>query len=430
MTRREFLAASATLTAASAQEPSADIVNLRIAPITLDIGRKRTIKTLAYNGQVPGPVFRWKENQRVTIDVANDTSEPELVHWHGFHIPSVVDGAMEEGTPMIGARATQRYSFTVNPAGTRWYHSHLMGSHNYQRGTYSGQFGLAIIEAAGEPGNYDQDIPLMIHEWEASLSEDEIVYRYQSINGKMLGAGEPVRVKAGQRILFRLVNASATMTHSLALTGHSMNVIALDGNTVPSPGLVRAVELGPGERADCMVEMNNPGVWILGETNDAYRNAGAGIVVEYAAAQGAPRWVPPPPAEWDYTRFGTSSPSSTAPDATVPLQFKSHGDHGWTINGKAWPRTDPLVVKQGARYRLVFDNQSSMAHPVHLHRHRFEITKFGGKPTGGVLKDVVMVPGWKEVEVDLIAANPGPSLFHCHHQFHMDQGFMALMKYS
>jgi FtsP/CotA-like multicopper oxidase with cupredoxin domain len=41
-----------------------------------------------------------------------------------------------------------------------------------------------------------------------------------------------------------------------------------------------------------------------------------------------------------------------------------------------------------------------------------------------------MVPGWKQVEVDLIASNPGPSLFHCHQQLHMDRGFMTLMQYS
>jgi FtsP/CotA-like multicopper oxidase with cupredoxin domain len=87
-------------------------------------------------------------------------------------------------------------------------------------------------------------------------------------------------------------------------------------------------------------------------------------------------------------------------------------------------------VKNGGKYRLIFDNQSSMAHPVHLHRHTFELTKVAGKPTSGVFKDVVVVPGWKEIEVELVAANPGPSLFHCHHQFHMDQGFMALLRYS
>jgi len=67
---------------------------------------------------------------------------------------------------------------------------------------------------------------------------------------------------------------------------------------------------------------------------------------------------------------------------------------------------------------------------VHLHRHRFEIVRVAGQPSSGVLKDVVVVPAWQQVEVDVLAAQPGLSLFHCHQQFHMDMGFMALMHYS
>ena len=71
-----------------------------------------------------------------------------------------------------------------------------------------------------------------------------------------------------------------------------------------------------------------------------------------------------------------------------------------------------------------------MDHPVHLHRHTFEIVRYAGKPVSGVMKDVVLVPARQTVEVDVLANNPGPSLFHCHQQFHMDFGFMALMRYS
>jgi FtsP/CotA-like multicopper oxidase with cupredoxin domain len=67
---------------------------------------------------------------------------------------------------------------------------------------------------------------------------------------------------------------------------------------------------------------------------------------------------------------------------------------------------------------------------VHLHRHTFELTRFDEKLTSGVFKDVVVVPAWKKVEVDFVANNPGLTLFHCHQQFHMDFGFMALMQYS
>ncbi len=428
MTRRDFLASATALTLPSVAAAQ-DVIKLRIAPVTLDIGLKHTVRTIAYNGQVPGPLFRWKEGQNVTIEVTNDSDEADLVHWHGFHIPPEVDGAMEEGTPMVEAHATQRYQFTVTPSGTRWYHSHMGDGHNFRRGTYTGQFGMAIVKGKYEPGAYDQDIPIVLHEWEPSLVGEEPAYKLQTINSKMLGAGEPVKVKTGQKVLFRILNASATLTHRIALAGHTLTVITLDGNAVATPRAVLMVELGPGERADCIVDMKAPGVWIMGETRDAQRLAGMGIVIEYAGATGPARWVRPAVHPWDYTEFGAVR-TVAQPDATVRLEFKSVGEHGWSINGKSWPNTDPIMVKAGGRYRLIFDNQSSMDHPVHLHRHNFELTKVVGKPTGGVFKDVVMVPGWKAVEVELIADHPGPSLFHCHHQFHMDMGFMTLLQYT
>jgi FtsP/CotA-like multicopper oxidase with cupredoxin domain len=309
-----------------------------------------------------------------------------------------------------------------------------MAGHNLNKATYTGLFGLFVVEPRQNPGGYDQDVPVLLHEWLPYMSAEaagDVAYRLYSINGKMLGAGEPVRVRRGQRVLFRIVNASATMAHRLALPGHLFHVTALDGNAVPSPRPMPVVELGPAERVDAVVEMNNPGVWILGEARDAQRSAGMGVVIEYAGAAGPPRWSQPPPVAWDYTAFGSQPGAQPEPDARVPLVFKAvPQSHRWTINGKSYPHTDPIRVTEGRRYRLIFDNQSADPHPVHLHRHTFELVKFDGRATTGILKDVVMVPAWRQVEADLVAANPGPTLFHCHQQFHMDMGFMAMLEYT
>jgi FtsP/CotA-like multicopper oxidase with cupredoxin domain len=68
--------------------------------------------------------------------------------------------------------------------------------------------------------------------------------------------------------------------------------------------------------------------------------------------------------------------------------------------------------------------------PLHLHRHRFEFTNDHGKPTSGILKDVVLLGGFQEAEVDFAADDPGRTLFHCHQQLHMDFGFLALFDYA
>jgi len=91
---------------------------LRIEPCNLEIGPGINIKTVAYNGKVPGPMLRLREGVPVNIDVVNACSNADIVHWHGLAIDSLNDGAMEEGSPMIAAGETHRYTFTPRPAGT------------------------------------------------------------------------------------------------------------------------------------------------------------------------------------------------------------------------------------------------------------------------------------------------------------------------
>jgi FtsP/CotA-like multicopper oxidase with cupredoxin domain len=443
MNRRQFLAAagggislaaSGFAQASGDREQSPADIRLRIQETTVELAPNRLVKTIVYNGQAPGPVLRAREGRPIAVDIVNDTKDSEIVHWHGLHIPSDVDGAHEEGTPHVPAGGQRRYVFTPSPAGTRWYHSHNPAGRNLHHGTYTGQFGMLIVEPPSDPGRYDLEVPLLLHGWDPFFEEDhgsmDVAYKLFSINGKLLGAGEPVRVREGQRVLFRIVNANATISHRLAFPGHQFKVLALDGNPVPAPGAVRVLDLAPGERIDVAVEMGYAGVWILGEVDDKRRAAGMGIVIEYANAAGPPRWAPAPATIWDYTKFGDVRPAAE-PDARVPLVFKElQSSHRWTVNGKSFPKTNPILVKANRRYRLIFDNQSADPHPVHLHRHTFELIRVAGKPTGGIMKDVVVVPAWKEVEVDVTAANPGPTLFHCHQQFHMDSGFMAMMLYT
>jgi FtsP/CotA-like multicopper oxidase with cupredoxin domain len=425
---------------------------LRIEPLTLEIGPGVTIKTLSYNGQVPGPLLRLREGVPITIDVTNASNDPDLVHWHGLAIDSLNDGAMEEGSPMIAAGGTQRYTFTPRPSGTRWYHTHAAAYENLSVGTYTGQFGFLLVEGKEAAVHYDQEINLAIHHWEPSFvpmvemmreqssntpltNGSDVGYKYATINGHMLGGGEPIRVKQGQRVLMRLLNASATENVVLALPGHRFTILAMDGNPVPNPKPVDVLSLAVAERVDAVVEMNSPGVWVLGSNLEKARKMGLGIVVEYADMKGEPVWKDPTPVEWDYSQFANTA-VAPAPDETFVLTFRDIGPkHGtnfdvWTINNKSWPEIGPLIVQQGKRYRMVLRNGSGDQHPIHLHRHTFEITRIGEKHFSGLMKDVINIMPLDTVEVDFVANNPGNTLMHCHQQLHMDYGFMQLIKYS
>jgi FtsP/CotA-like multicopper oxidase with cupredoxin domain len=447
---------------------------IRIGTGLIELAPDLILSTTTYNGQFPGPLLRFKEGRRVVVDVHNNTDTPEQLHWHGQFLPVDVDGASEEGTPYIPAHGMRRIAFTPGPAGLRFYHTHLRAGADLRAGQFNGQVGAVYIEPKHESGAYDREVFLVLKEFEpffsqggdmamdilapgarvkpleeagesamrASLAKGmphgyEVGYRLFSINGRMLGHGEPIRVKPGERVLFHILNGSATEIRSLALPGHTFKVVALDGNPVPTPVEVPVLWIGTAERVSAIVEMKHPGVWVLGDLGDDDRNRGMGIVVEYAGHRGKPRWAAPKPFQWDYTRFGARGGTKAAPDEVIEMTFakRNAADHGfneWTINGVAFSMENmaPMFhLRQGRRYRLRMRNASDDIHPIHLHRHSFELTMIAGKSTTGVIKDVAMLGGYQEMEVDFTADNPGLTLFHCHMQLHMDYGFMALFDY-
>jgi FtsP/CotA-like multicopper oxidase with cupredoxin domain len=445
-TRRQFVTAAGIGAASAlllpAEPETAPDYSIEIASYTLEASPRHRIKTTAYNAQVPGPLFRLKEGQPVTIDITNQTDIAEVLHWHGLFLPPEVDGAMEEGTPMIPPGAKVRYTFTPRPAGFRWYHTHIFAGRDLSKGQYSGQHGFLFIEPRENPARYDQEFFLALHDWNGHFlaSEDgsmEPMYDVPTINGRMLGFGEPLSVKAGQRVLLHIVNSSATEPHWIALAGHQFQVIALDGNPVAQAAMTPMLRLAPAERVSALVKMDNPGRWILGEVRKHVQAAGMGIIVEYANQSGKPEWQQPASLSWDYFRFGAPDPAPSAGSSTVeiPLVFKSKfAGHGnldrWTINGKSFPHTDTIVLRQGQRYRLQFKNESADDHPVHLHRHIFELRHIAGRETHGVFKDTVLVDAHTQTDVEFTADDPGMTLFHCHQQDHMDMGFMMLFRYA
>ena len=423
-----------TLAQQDAERPD---YTLRIAPGLVELSPDHIVSTTLYNGQFPGPLIRIQEGKRFVVDVYNDTDVPELVHWHGQMIPSDVDGASEEGTPFIAPHEMRRIAFTPKPAGFRFVHTHVPAYGDLNRGTYTGQAAPVYIEPAKSPGAYDSEVFLVLKEFEPVFSQGgdmpqhalvgtplpalqqmgnqldqqfrgpkgyEVGSELFSINGKQLGHGEPIRVKPGDRVLFHILNASAGEIRSLALPGHVFHVVALDGNPVPIPADVPVLWLGTAERISAIVDMNHPGVWVMGDLAEDDRKHGMGIVVEYAGRSGKPQWAKPAPFRWDYTHFGQPGGQPAKPDETIEITVVKHNaeDHGfnrWLLNGESFSMQTmkpTYSVQQGKRYRLRFHNASDDIHPLHLHRHSFELVHIGGKPTAGVIKDVVC---WADIRM-------------------------------
>ncbi len=444
---------------------------LRIGTGTVELAPDHIVSTTVYNGQFPGPLVRLTEGKRTWVDIHNDTDTPEQLHWHGQHLGTDVDGSAEEGTPYIPAHGMRRITFVPGPGGFRFYHTHLVARADLSLGQYTGLVGPVYIEPKQNPGAYDQEIFLTLKEFEPTFSRGgdmasdflaggqdpdlkakgdsameasldrggshgyEVSYGAFAINGRMLGHGEPIRVNPGERVLLHVLNGSATESRSLALPGHTFTVMALDGNPVPNPSPVPVLWLGAAERISALVTMSNPGVWVLGDLSDDDRGHGMGVVVEYAGRGADPQWTAPPSSTWDYRQFASPRSIAAQPDHTIEMliEKRNAADNGfnvWTINGIPYSmdtNQPVLALHRDKRYRLRFRNATDDLHPMHLHRHTFEITRFAGTPTAGVHKDVAMLGGYQSMEIDFVANQPGLSLLHCHQQIHMDYGLMLLL---
>lgn len=446
---------------------------LRIGTGLVEVAPGRIISTTTYNGGYPGPLLRLRQGKRAIVDIHNDTDTPEQLHWHGQSVPADIDGAAEERTPFIAPHGMRREVFMPGPAGLRFYHTHIRAGYDLNRGSYNGQSGPVYIEPRHEAGAHDHEVFLTLKEFEPFFSQGgdmaleflptqgrdpqlkargeaamqsslakgmphgyEVGYRLFTVNGKMLGHGEPIKVRRGERVLLHVLNASATEIRSLALPGHRFKVVALDGNPVPSPASVPVLWLGTAERISAIVEMDHPGVWVLGDLSDDDRGNGMGIVVEYAGANGKPQWQKPPHAIWDYRNFAQAGARASAPDEIIEMTFAKdnaadHGFNRWTINGSAYDSQRMPVTRKlalGKRYRLRLHNATDDIHPIHLHRNSFELAHFAGQAMAGVMKDVVLLGGYQSIDIDFTADQPGLTLFHCHSQLHMDFGFMALFE--
>jgi FtsP/CotA-like multicopper oxidase with cupredoxin domain len=230
----------------------------------------------------------------------------------------------------------------------------------------------------------------------ASIQEQEI---FLAIRGRMLDAGDTIRVRAGERVRFHFVHAGGLEDVHLHLPGHSFHVVALDGNLVPTPAAVNVLSLARGERIEAIVEMNNPANWTLGSLNDAERAGGLGVRVAYESQNGPAQWHAPAAVDWSYARFSASTRLIPPPDQTIEMLFeKSH----WVIDGQSHTDIDHLSFQPGRRYRLRMMNATNRAHPVRLPGCNLQLTRVNQIPVSGIVKNTIRLERYNVIEADVL----------------------------
>jgi FtsP/CotA-like multicopper oxidase with cupredoxin domain len=445
-------------------------VTMRLAPGPADIDLGGTkARTLAYNGQVPGPLIRANVGDDIDVTVANGLDHASSVHWHGIALRNDMDGA-DPATPNIVPGSSFTYRFSSPYPGTYWAHPHTGLDTDY------GLYLPVIIDDPDEPGRYDAEWIVLLDDWTSGVGTSpaeifkglrsmggmghmpgmggmgampgipgvggvgpsdllggdagDVSYPYYVINGRIPSAATTFRAKPGQRIRIRIINAAADTAFRVVLAGHRMTVTHTDGFPVV-PTEVDAVLLGMGERYDVLVTAGD-GVFPLVASAEG-KNAVARALLSTGSGSVPDVAFRPPEL---VGRVGTVDTFT----ATTELQLLDRSDltlqarltggmmqYDWMINGRPYDRTVPLSVRQGQHATLTFTNETMMWHPMHLHGHTFQVIRADG--SAGPRKDTVIVKPMQSVSVRLVADNPGTWMLHCHNGYHMDAGMMTMMNY-
>lgn len=442
----------------------------------------KRITALAYNGRVPGPEIRVKEGERVRVVLKNALAEPTTIHWHGVDVPNAMDGVPGITQKPVPPGGTFIYEFEARPAGTRWYHTHFQEHRQMDLGLVAP---LVIDPAGTEPFPFDREYTLVLDDWATGTgpalpstregtaggrgelggmmsgmrgrgmmgggmmgrgmggmmgggSQSMPAYDTMTINGKAYPATEPLRVRKGERVRLRLINASADHTHVIRLAGHRLRVTHTDGNPLVESVAVDAVPIAPSERYDMLVTADRPGAWWLYCAQPGHAAAGEKVLVTYEGRESRkPEAATEGSADlhlWHYTlgqgRDVLPAASGIVRSFGQTLSGGMMGSDAWTINGKQYPSTDPIAVKRGERVRVRLGNMSMEAHPMHLHGQSFAVLAVNGQRLARpLIKDSVDVEGhMAAVDIEFSAHNPGDWFFHCHKPMHMEGGMITLVR--
>jgi FtsP/CotA-like multicopper oxidase with cupredoxin domain len=240
------------------------------------------------------------------------------------------------------------------------------------------------------------------------------------------------RGERGGRVRLRIINAAASTNFMIDPGGLEAHVVATDGNPVHPMKVSGLLPIAMAQRLDVLVQVPaQEGAWPLLALREG-KIQRTGLIL--ATRHGAVGKVSPlghhaaPPAD---TRLEHHlHPMRRLPEAQparrVHLRLTGGmNPYRWGIGGRKWGEHVPIRLEQGERVELTFENDSDMAHPMHMHGHHFKVTAINGMLLDGPFRDTVLVPVEGKVKVAFDAGTPGRWLLHCHNAYHMAPGMMT-----
>ena len=409
-------------------------------------GKDRT-RTWGFNGPFLGPTLRAHRGDKIRAEITNDLIEMTTVHWHGMQLPAYSDGGPHSPI-QVGDTWKPEWDI-IQPAATVWYHPHphlATATHAYR-----GLAGMFIIDddvsdGLDLPHEYGvDDIPVVI--MDAKFTEDDQFDEKSDNTLGLLGTTPLVngitnaRFEATtRRVRLRLLNGASMRFYTLEVGEKPFHVIATDAGLLDAPVEVDSLLLGPGERAEVIVDLE-PGKDI--QLRSVPRKDNFGVPTDDNAADFGfrdsfdlltivgPEESAPEPAALP----ATLDPAAGETPSTAGLTEREFILNTFMINGEQMDmaRVDTVIDEDARELWTVTNENSDWPHNFHIHNARFKVVDWDGDEKMKVFnsgwKDIVNLPPKATarllVEFGHFPDKTIPYMYHCQMLLHEDQGMMG-----
>jgi len=436
----------------------------------------KTIRMLAYNGELPGPMLRVQQGDTIQINFKNNLDQPTTVHWHGIRVDHANDGVPDVTQPQVNPGDTYVYTLKFPDAGLYWYHPHMREDYQQELGMY----GLIWVEPSDSKtfGPVNQTAFLTLDD--ILLGESDVYpFDKERVNHTLMGRfgnvmlvnGETnysLLANTGDVVRFAVVNTANTRVFKLGIPGAKLKLVGGDLGGYSRDQWVESVVLAPSERALIDVQFSKSGTYELKHLGPDVQYTLGKITVSDTATEKNYSTTFTKLQDRSAQFVGLESYYAKAPDKEIDLTIDMPGmmgnmqmngmmDHGASDDGIEWEDTMAMmnqnsndkaltwlikdkesglendkidyVFKQGDKVKVrIFNDGKSMhpmQHPIHFHGNRFIVLAVNGvKNTNPVWKDTVLVPIGATVDILLDASNLGTWMAHCHIGEHLQDGMM------
>jgi len=421
--------------------PNGRVHNVEIvaAPTEVQIGDGPPLRVWAYNGQVPGPTIRIRLGDTLKAHFINQLPDETTIHWHGVRVPNAMDGVPHVTQPPVRPGGSFTYEFTPKDAGTYWFHPHVRGSEQVERGLH----GVLIVEDI-EPSPYTREEMWVIDDWRLDqrqqiderfntrhdLAHDGRWGKLRTVNGN---SNHVLQARPGERIRLRMLNCANGRVIAPHFGSLRPTLIAVDGKYLRKPIPFGRFEMAPGNRLDVDITFDqdiSEYIPVIDVFFPSRSETIATIAIDGLATE-TPSFRSPAMAHVPRWGNGLSVPLHH----DYRMNARAGGEHGieWTYDNQPFTghknHSPSLTLTRHRFHRIRFSNDSGRLHPIHMHGTFFRVLARNGVPVNEpFFRDTVLVRGRETVDLGLVPTDIGSWMVHCHILEHAESGMMTLVE--